>query len=59
MPQTFYHFSHAVSAFFEMPTEAARALLPSHLQPLEVQHGSGVFALTDSVGESYTPRAST
>lgn len=46
MPQTFYHFSHAVSAFFEMPTEAARALLPPHLQPLEVQHGSGVFALT-------------
>jgi hypothetical protein len=46
MPQTLYQFSHAVSAFFEMPTEAARALLPSHLQPLEVQHGSGIFAVT-------------
>lgn len=46
MPQTLYEFRHAVSAFFEMPTEAARELLPGHLQPLEVRHGSGVLALT-------------
>lgn len=46
MPKTRYAFSDAVSAFFEMPTELARELLPGHLEPLEVRHGSGVFALT-------------
>jgi hypothetical protein len=46
MPLTHYRFRHAVSAFFEMPTDAARALLPDHLQPLEVHHGSGVLAVT-------------
>jgi len=46
MARTTYRFRNAVSAFFEMPTEAARKLLPAHLQPMEVRHGSGVFALT-------------
>jgi hypothetical protein len=46
MPQTRYAFSDAVSAFFEMPTELARDLLPRHLEPLEIRHGSGVFAVT-------------
>ncbi len=46
MQLTKYGFSHAVSAFFEMPTELAKNLLPRHLQPLEVQHGSAVFAVT-------------
>ena len=46
MPQTRYVFRNAVSAFFEMPTELARSLLPGHLEPLEVRHGSGVFAVT-------------
>jgi hypothetical protein len=46
MPLTYYHFRNAVSAFFEMPADAARDLLPAHLQPLEVRHGSGVLAIT-------------
>ena len=46
MPRTKYAFDNAVSAFFEMPTELARELLPPHLEPLEVRHGSGVFAVT-------------
>jgi hypothetical protein len=46
MPLTYYHFRNAVSAFFEMPTDAARELLPAHLQPLELRHNSGVLAIT-------------
>ena len=46
MPKTRYVFSNAISAFYEMSTELARELLPDHLEPLEVRHGSGVFALT-------------
>ena len=46
MPLTHYGFRNAVSAFFEMPTEMAARLLPSHLQPIEIQHGSGIFAVT-------------
>jgi hypothetical protein len=29
-----------------MPTDSASKLLPSHLRPLERQHGSGIFAVT-------------
>jgi hypothetical protein len=46
MSLTTYNFRHAVSAFAEMPTELAAKILPSHLRPLEVQHGSGIFAVT-------------
>ena len=46
MPLTRYHFANAVNAFYEMSTDAARGLLPPHLEPLEVRHGSGVFAIT-------------
>lgn len=46
MPLTRYAFNQAVSAFFEMPTEMARELIPSHLEPLEVHHGSAVLAIT-------------
>jgi hypothetical protein len=46
MPLTHYRFSTACSAFFEMPTALATKLLPSHLRPLEVHHGSGIFAVT-------------
>lgn len=46
MPLTRYDFRNVINAFFEMPTELARAILPSHLEPLEVRHGSGVFAVT-------------
>jgi hypothetical protein len=46
MSLTTYGYSNAVSAFFEMPTDMAKDCLPRHLQPLEVRHGSGVFAVT-------------
>jgi hypothetical protein len=46
MPLTRYHFSNAVSAFFEMSTKAARNLLPAHLEPLELRHERGVFSVT-------------
>ncbi|MEE9270256.1 MAG: hypothetical protein V3V49_08340 [Candidatus Krumholzibacteria bacterium] len=58
MPLTRYHFRQAVSAFFEMSSEGARAILPRHLEPLEVRHSRGVFAVTafdftDSMVGSY------
>jgi hypothetical protein len=46
MPLTKYKFSNAVNAFFEMPTETATALLPKHLQPLELRHDSSILAVT-------------
>ena len=46
MPLTRYHYSQAVSAFFEFPTSNARLVLPPHLQPLEVQHESSILAIT-------------
>lgn len=58
MPLTQYHFSQAVGAFFEMPTSDAKKILPPHLQPLEVHHGSSILALnafdfTDSMVGPY------
>lgn len=46
MPLTRYHFANAVSAFYEINRDAAKQLLPSHLEPMEVKHGLGVFAIT-------------
>lgn len=46
MPVTRYGFSTAISAFFEMQTDLASVLLPPHLQPLETQRGTGIFAVT-------------
>lgn len=46
MEYTYYRFANAVSAFFEMPTSDARKLLPSHLQPLEVQHTRSILSVT-------------
>jgi hypothetical protein len=59
MEYTYYGFSNAVSAFFEMPTSDARKLLPAHLQPLEVQHTRSILSITaflfteSMVGEYY------
>jgi hypothetical protein len=59
MEYTYYGFSNAVSAFFEMPTADARKLLPAHLQPLEVQHTRSILSVTafrfteSMVGEYY------
>ena len=38
--------ARAVSGFFEFPTENARRILPSHLEPIEVHHGTSIFAMT-------------
>ncbi|MEZ5065853.1 MAG: acetoacetate decarboxylase family protein [bacterium] len=46
MNLTHYGFKTAMSAFFEMETELASRLLPKHLHPLEVKHGSAIFAVT-------------
>jgi hypothetical protein len=46
MPLTRYGFKNAVNAFFEMPRDNAREILPPHLQPMEVRHGQGVLAVT-------------
>jgi hypothetical protein len=46
MNLTKYGFSNAIGAFFEMPTEDARRILPSHLEPVEVQHTRSILALT-------------
>jgi hypothetical protein len=46
MSVTKYHFDYAISAFFEMNRDAAKACLPAHLEPMEPRHGLGVFALT-------------
>jgi hypothetical protein len=46
MPLTRYYFKNAISAFFEMSRENAREILPPHLEPIELRHGLGVFALT-------------
>jgi hypothetical protein len=44
--KTRYGFSNAVNGFFEFPTENARAILPSHLEPVELHHGTSIFAMT-------------
>jgi len=45
MEYTYYGFRNCVGAFFEMATSDARRILPSHLQPLEMQHTRSIFAL--------------
>ena len=54
-----YRFHTGVSAFFEMATSDARALLPDHLEPIEVRHQRSVlsvnaFLFDDSVVGPYT-----
>ncbi len=41
-----YYFNHGLSCLFEMPTTEARRLVPSYLQPLEVQHERSVLSIT-------------
>jgi hypothetical protein len=43
---TRYGYNDAISGFFEFPTENARRILPRHLEPLEVHHGTSVFSVT-------------
>jgi hypothetical protein len=46
LSQTRYRFSNGISGFFEFPTEAARRILPPHLEPVEPHHGTSVFQMT-------------
>lgn len=46
MEYTYYAYRMCVGAYFEMPTTDARALLPAHLQPLEVHHERSILAIT-------------
>ena len=41
-----YYFHNGLSCLFEMPTSDARRLVPTHLQPLEVQHERSVLSVT-------------
>jgi hypothetical protein len=43
---TRYGYSDAISGFFEFPTENARRILPSHLEPAELHHGTSIFSMT-------------
>lgn len=44
--RTRYGFREAINGFFEFPTENARRILPSHLEPVELHHGTSIFAMT-------------
>jgi hypothetical protein len=46
MEYTYYGFQNVIGAYFEMPTSDARGLLPSFLQPVELQHSRSVLAVT-------------
>jgi len=47
MPElTRYGYRDAISGFFEFPTENARRILPAHLEPAELHHGSSIFSVT-------------
>jgi Acetoacetate decarboxylase (ADC) len=43
---TRYGYRDAISGFFEFPTENARRILPRHLEPAELHHGSSIFSMT-------------
>ena len=45
-PAFTYHYRDAVNGFFEFPTENARRLLPSWIQPVEPHHASSILAVT-------------
>ncbi len=46
MSVTRYGYRTAISGFFEFPTENAKKLLPRHLEPVELHHGTSIFSLT-------------
>lgn len=43
---TRYGFSNAINGYFEFPTENARRILPPSVEPVELHHGTSVFAMT-------------
>jgi len=45
MVLTRYVFANCIGSFFEMSTSDARAILPDHLEPMEVRHDRSVLAI--------------
>jgi hypothetical protein len=43
---TRYGYRDAISGFFEFPTDNARRVLPRGFEPVEVHHGTSIFAVT-------------
>jgi len=43
---TRYGYRNAINGFFEFPSENARRILPRGIEPVEVHHGTSVFAVT-------------
>lgn len=46
MALTRYGYSNAISGFFEFPTDNAKQILPDHLEPVELHHGTSIFSMT-------------
>lgn len=44
--KTRYGFSRAINGSFEFPTDEARRILPPHLEPVEIHHGTSIFSMT-------------
>ncbi|MCH2154594.1 MAG: hypothetical protein MK080_01155 [Opitutales bacterium] len=42
---TYYYFNKAIGGYFECPTDEVRKFIPSHLQPVELRPGVGIFAV--------------
>jgi hypothetical protein len=42
---TRYGYREVIGGFFEFPTENARRILPTHLEPVELHHGTSIFAM--------------
>jgi len=43
--KTQYGYADAISGFFEFPTDNARRILPPHLEPIELHHGTSIFSM--------------
>jgi hypothetical protein len=43
--KTQYGYADAISGFFEFPTDNARRILPPHIEPIELHHGTSIFSM--------------
>jgi hypothetical protein len=43
---TRYRYRFAIGGFCEFPTENARRILPKHLEPVELHHGTSILSVT-------------
>ena len=42
---TRYGYREVIGGFFEFPTENAKRILPGHIEPVELHHGTSIFAM--------------